>query len=76
MINIYIFYFILQDYSWDDHGYSLVNRLYSEVGNLLDEKFKTTASLTYNTMGGRQDVDTTTFRRAVWNYIQCIYGIR
>lgn len=68
--------FRVQDYSWDDHGYSLVNRLYSEVGNLLDEKFKTTASLTYNTMGGRQDVDTTTFRRAVWNYIQCIYGIR
>ena len=68
--------FRVQDYSWDDHGYSLVNRLYSEVGNLLDDKFKTTASLTYNTMGGRQDVDTTRFRRAIWNYIQCIYGIR
>jgi len=65
-----------QDYSWDDHGYSLVNRLYNDVGNLLDEKFKTASNLTYYTMGGRKDVDTSRFRRAIWNYIQCMYGIR
>ncbi|XP_026678436.1 sestrin homolog [Diaphorina citri] len=29
--------FRVQDYSWDDHGYSLMNRLYNDVGNLLDE---------------------------------------
>ncbi|KAF4530275.1 hypothetical protein B566_EDAN007316 [Ephemera danica] len=68
--------FRVQDYSWDDHGYSLVNRLYSDVGNLLDEKFKTAYNLTYYTMGGRQDVDTSRFRRAIWNYIQCMFGIR
>lgn len=68
--------FRVQDYSWDDHGYSLVNRLYSDVGNLLDEKFKTAYNLTYYTMGGRKDVDTSRFRRAIWNYIQCMYGIR
>lgn len=27
-------------------------------------------------MGGCQDIDTTRFRRAIWNYIYCIYGIR
>ncbi|RWS30217.1 Sestrin-like protein [Leptotrombidium deliense] len=68
--------FRIQDYSWDDHGFSLVNRLYSDVGNLLDEKFKVTYNLTYNNMGRRTNVDTTIFRRAVWNYIQCMYGIR
>ncbi|BES88051.1 PA26 p53-induced protein (sestrin) [Nesidiocoris tenuis] len=68
--------FRVQDYSWDDHGYSLVNRLYNDVGNLLDEKFKTAYNLTYYTMGGRKDVDTSRFRRAIWNYIQCMYGIR
>jgi hypothetical protein len=67
---------LFQDYSWDDHGYSLVNRLYNDVGNLLDEKFKTASNLTYYTMGGRKDVDTSRFRRAIWNYIQCMYGIR
>ncbi|XP_047004584.1 sestrin homolog [Schistocerca americana] len=68
--------FRVQDYSWDDHGYSLVNRLYNDVGNLLDEKFKTAYNLTYYTMGCRQDVDTSRFRRAIWNYIQCMFGIR
>ena len=54
----------------------MVNRLNSEVGNLIDDKFKTAATLTYHTMGGRTDVDTTRFRMAVWNYIQCMFGIR
>lgn len=27
-------------------------------------------------MGGIKNVDTSKFRRAIWNYIQCIYGIR
>lgn len=27
-------------------------------------------------MGDKMNVDTTMFRRAVWNYIHCMYGIR
>lgn len=68
--------FRIQDYSWDDHGYSLVNRLYNDVGYLLDDKFRCAYNLTYSTLGGRTNVDTSKFRRAIWNYIQCIYGIR
>ncbi|XP_043266249.1 sestrin-1 [Colletes gigas] len=68
--------FRVQDYSWDDHGYSLVNRLYNDVGNLLDDKFKTAYNLTYYTMGTHNEVDTSRFRRAIWNYIQCMFGIR
>ena len=41
--------FRVQDYSWSDHAYSLVNRLYSDVGNMLDEKFTTIYNLTYYT---------------------------
>ncbi|KAL9913465.1 sestrin isoform 1-T3 [Glossina fuscipes fuscipes] len=68
--------FRIQDYSWDDHGYSLVNGLYEDVGTLLDQKFRCAYNLTYFTMGGVKNVDTSKFRRAIWNYIQCIYGIR
>lgn len=39
--------FKVQDYSWSDHAFSLVNRLYSDVGNMLDEKFTTIYNLTY-----------------------------
>uniref|UniRef100_T1PHH1 Sestrin n=1 Tax=Musca domestica TaxID=7370 RepID=T1PHH1_MUSDO len=68
--------FRIQDYSWDDHGYSLVNDLYEDVGTLLDQRFRCAYNLTYFTMGGVKNVDTSKFRRAIWNYIQCIYGIR
>lgn len=30
----------------------------------------------HNRMGRKTNVDTSMFRRAIWNYIQCIYGIR
>ncbi|XP_050427775.1 sestrin homolog isoform X2 [Adelges cooleyi] len=68
--------FILQEFSWDHHGFSLINRLFNDIGLLLDKKFKTAYNMTYYTMGGRHDIDTTRFRRAIWNYIYCIYGMR
>lgn len=70
------FFLSLQDYSWEDHGFSLVNRLYSDIGQLLDEKFRMVRNLTYNTMAIHEDVDTTTLRRAIWNYVHCMFGIR
>ncbi|XP_053469214.1 sestrin-2 [Ictalurus furcatus] len=65
-----------QDYSWEDHGFSLMNRLYGEMAQLLDEKFQVVYALTYHTMAMHTDVDTSTLRKALWNYIHCIYGIR
>lgn len=67
---------LLQDYSWEDHGFSLVNRLYPDVGQMLDEKFQMAYNLTYNTMATHKDVDTSMLRRAIWNYIHCMFGIR
>ncbi|XP_072356074.1 sestrin-1 isoform X4 [Scyliorhinus torazame] len=68
--------FRAQDYTWEDHGYSLVNRLYPDVGQLLDEKFQIVYNLTYNTIAMHKDVDTSMLRRAIWNYIHCMFGIR
>lgn len=33
-------------------------------------------NLTYNTMATHKDVDTSMLRRAIWNYIHCMFGIR
>lgn len=33
-------------------------------------------ALTAFRMGGKLNVDTSMFRRAVWNYIHCLFGIR
>ncbi|XP_076129881.1 sestrin-3 [Alosa pseudoharengus] len=68
--------FRAQDYSWEDHGFSLVNRLYSDIGLLLDEKFRTACDLTYYNMASREGVDTSMLRRALFNYVHCMYGIR
>lgn len=68
--------FRVQDYSWEDHGFSLANRLYSDIGNLLEERFNIAFNLTYYTMGDNCEVDTSAFRQAIWYYIHCMYGIR
>ena len=41
--------FRARDYSWEDHGFSLANRLYQDVGNMLDDKFTLAENLTYYT---------------------------
>ncbi|XP_077446096.1 sestrin-2 [Stigmatopora argus] len=65
-----------QDYSWEDHGYSLVNRLLPDMGQLLEEEFQVVSNLTYHRMAMHEGVDTHTLRKALWNYIHCLYGIR
>lgn len=68
--------FRVQDYSWEDQGFSLANRLYSDIGNLLEDRFNIAFNLTYYTMGDNRQVDTSAFRQAIWYYIHCMYGIR
>ncbi|KGL76796.1 Sestrin-3, partial [Tinamus guttatus] len=65
-----------QDYSWEDHGFSLVNRLYSDIGHLLDEKFRRVGGLQSSAMAKRQGCEPSVFKRGIWNYIHCMFGIR
>uniref|UniRef100_A0A669C9A0 Sestrin 4 n=1 Tax=Oreochromis niloticus TaxID=8128 RepID=A0A669C9A0_ORENI len=60
--------FRVQDYSWEDHGFSLVNRLYSDIGHLLDDRFRSVATLS--------SLHSDDLKRAIWNYIHCVLGIR
>ncbi|XP_023649888.1 sestrin-3-like isoform X2 [Paramormyrops kingsleyae] len=60
--------FRVQDYSWEDHGFSLANRLYSDIGYLLDERFRLVDALP-----SPRGPD---LKRAIWNYIHCMLGIR
>ncbi|MBN3286329.1 SESN3 protein, partial [Polyodon spathula] len=68
--------FRAQEFSWNDHGFSLVNRLYSDIGHMLDEKFRTVSNLTYYNMATHEDIDTTMLRRALFNYVHCMFGIK
>ncbi|XP_043913319.1 sestrin-3-like isoform X1 [Protopterus annectens] len=68
--------FRVQDYSWEVHGFSLANRLYCDIGNYLDAKFRTVYNLQNGLLAKRQGCDSAVFQRAVWNYIHCMFGIR
>jgi len=39
----------VQDYSWEEHGFSLAYELCGEIAQLLEDKFQTTQNLTYFT---------------------------
>ncbi|XP_072293640.1 sestrin-3 [Eucyclogobius newberryi] len=58
----------VQDFSWEDHGFSLINRLYSDIGHLLDDRFRSVATL--------PSLHSYDLRRAIWNYTHCVLGIR
>ena len=68
--------FRIQDFTWDEEGYSTIARFDEDTAECLDDKFRTIYNLTYGTMGSHTSIDTTLFRRASWNYIQCVWGIR
>ncbi|PWA18661.1 hypothetical protein CCH79_00005622 [Gambusia affinis] len=58
----------VQDYSWEVHGFSLINRLYSDIGHLLDDRFRSVTSL--------PSLHSSDLKRAIWNYIHYVLGIR
>ena len=68
--------FRIQDFTWDEEGYSTIARFDEDTAQCLDDKFRTIYNLTYGTMGSHSSIDTTLFRRASWNYIQCVWGVR
>jgi len=66
----------MQDYNWQDHGFSLVGRYYSGAADLLDQGFRTAKDLTYSKLGDREEVvDTSPFRKAVWMYTHRLFGL-
>ena len=68
--------FRIQDFTWDEEGYSTIARFDEDTAQCLDDKFRTIYNLTYGTMGSHTSIDTSLFRRASWNYIQCLWGVR
>jgi len=68
--------FRVQDFNWDEEGFSMMSRYYSDIAQLLDDKFRIIYNMTYGTMGRHSSIDTSLFRRATWNYIQCLWGMR
>lgn len=66
-----------QDFPWD-YAVSLIGSRCDEVlSDDLAMKLRDTQSLTYEYVGQHgTHIDTTLFRRAIWCYVHCLFGIR
>jgi len=67
--------FPLRDCCWEDHGYSLINRYYPGAGDILDDLFSETLSLTDYSLFNSENIDTGPFRQAVWYYVLRLKGM-
>lgn len=71
--------FRLQDYSWEEHGVSLISKYLNETAELLDDEFNTIQDLTdyslFNTKDENESVDTWPFRQAIWYYVLRLHGM-
>ena len=62
---------IWQEFSWEDHGYSLLAKYFPVAADSIDRLLSTTLNLTYNDFGTESEhFNTETFRRAIW----CVRG--
>jgi len=59
----------IQDYCWDDQGFSVLSTFYADIAMLFDDKFRSSKSLISKSEQSKNYVT------AVWNYVQCIFGV-
>lgn len=59
----------IQDYCWDDQGFSVLSTFYTDIAMLFDDKFRSSKSLISKSEQNKKYVT------AVWNYVQCIFGV-
>eukprot|EP00954_Amorphochlora_amoebiformis_P013478 1058607-Amorphochlora_amoeboformis.AAC.3 len=64
-----------QDFGWRSHAYGLMTRFYPHYSPLLNQEFDVIYNLTYKKLTRVANVDTGPFRRAVWYYVDRLYGI-
>jgi len=59
----------IQDYSWDDQGFSVLSTFYHDLAVILDDKFRTAKCIV------KQTEKNSKLNRAVWSYVQSLLGV-
>lgn len=65
----------IQDFSWDDQGFSMMSNFYTDIAFLIDDKFRLSRSLQMKSQRGKKIGSQSLFRQGLWNYVQGIHGI-
>jgi sestrin 1/3 len=72
-------YFSIHDYSWQDQGYTMANRLYMDIGVSLDEEFSAVQTMSMTLLSEADcssSSDASAYTEAIWNYVLMLHGIQ
>ncbi|EFC42903.1 sestrin [Naegleria gruberi] len=65
----------IHDFNWEENAFSLLSRFYYGAADLLDTEFEFIYNMTDNRCYDIKDVDTTSFRAAIWCYVHRLFGV-
>jgi len=68
-------WFDLQDFSWENHAYNLLNKYVPETADAYSQAMSFAFEMTKQNYGSEQ-IDTSYFRLAIRRYLMSINGIR
>eukprot|EP01016_Furgasonia_blochmanni_P031051 TRINITY_DN3213_c0_g4_i2.p1 TRINITY_DN3213_c0_g4~~TRINITY_DN3213_c0_g4_i2.p1 ORF type:complete len:327 (+),score=57.40 TRINITY_DN3213_c0_g4_i2:182-1162(+) len=64
------------EYSWKSNGFSFTNEFFPELAKMIDQELDLLMKMSVNSFGGETNINTQPFRRAVWYYIDDIFGYK
>ena len=68
--------FNASDFKFGDQAYYILEKMIPEVSESIWNRIRTTFAMTYEHLGLDSDVETGPLRRAMWNYVQRVYGLQ
>jgi sestrin 1/3 len=69
-------HFNASDFKFSDQAYYIIEKIIPEVSESIWNRIRTTFAMTYEHLGGESGVKTKLLRRAIWNYVQRVYGLQ
>ena len=68
--------FNASDFKFADQAYYILEKMIPEVSESIWNRIRTTFAMTYECLGQDHGLETGPLRRAIWNYVQRIYGLQ
>lgn len=64
------------DFKFCDQAYYILEKIVPEISETIWNRIRATFSMTYQQLGEYYNIETEPLRRAIWNYVQRVYGIQ
>ena len=68
--------FNASDFRFSDQAYYVLEKMVPEVSESIWNRIRMTFAMTYDNLGSDSGIETGPLRRAIWNYVQRVYGLQ